>query len=216
RATLKFTVIKKGSPLIPKTNSDALVSPFAETEKYWIPLGLSEDLDEAMKIAVRESIGFLSKQLGIDRRVIYAYLSAAVDYEVSQVVDKTKGIHALVPKVDFVDYLNLELKAGTLTLPVSVVDGIFYVPAEKTVKALGLKYSEKNNVITIAAPTGVVTMTIDSNRYLVGKENIRLAVAPVKTKEGVLLPVSLLGDLLGASVAWTTEATKIVGQALVL
>jgi acetamidase/formamidase len=216
RATLKFTVIKKGSPLIPKTNSDTLVSPFAETEKYWIPLGLSEDLDEAMKIAVRESISFLSKQLGIDRRVIYAYLSAAVDYEVSQVVDKTKGIHALVPKVDFADYLNLELKAGTLTLPVGSVGGVFYVPAEKTVKALGLKYAEKNGVITVAAPTGEVKMSVDSNSYRVGKESVRLSVSPIKAKEGVLLPVSILGELLGVSVNWTTEETKIVGQALVL
>lgn len=51
-------VLKKGSSAIPQTNSDSLVQPFAETEKYWIPIGLNEDLDEAMRQSVRESISF--------------------------------------------------------------------------------------------------------------------------------------------------------------
>jgi hypothetical protein len=33
--------------------------------------------------------------------VAYAYLSAATDFNVSQVVDRTKGIHALIRKRDF-------------------------------------------------------------------------------------------------------------------
>jgi acetamidase/formamidase len=216
RATLRLTVIKKNSPLIPKTNSDSLVSPFAETEKYWIPVGLNEDLDEAMKTAVRESISFLSKQLGLDRRVVYAYLSAAVDYEVSQVVDKTKGIHALVPKVDFADYLHLELNAGAEKLEVATIDSEFYVSAEKISKALKLNYSIEKDVISIASPTKTVKVALDSNRYIVGKESVQLPVSPVSGKDGVLLPISVLGDLLGVSVNWTTEGTKIVGQALVL
>ncbi|MDR1275195.1 MAG: copper amine oxidase N-terminal domain-containing protein [Candidatus Accumulibacter sp.] len=90
------------------------------------------------------------------------------------------------------------------------------MPAEKTVKALGLKYAEKNGVVTVTTPAGKITMKVDSNSYLVGKESVRLAVAPIKTKEGVLLPVSVLGEVLGVSVNWTTEETKIVGQALIL
>jgi acetamidase/formamidase len=216
RATLKLTVIKKGSPAIPKTNSDAFVNPFGETEKYWIPVGLNEDLDEAMKSATRESISFLAKQLGIDRRVVYAYLSAAVDYEVSQVVDKTKGIHALVPKVDFTDYISIELRAGKTILPVSAVDGNFYVSAKRTAKALGLKYAQKNGEITIATKTKTVKAKLDSNKYQVGKDAVRLAVSPTNGKEGALLPVSILGELLGVAVNWTTEGTKIVGAAQIL
>nr|WP_247791275.1 hypothetical protein [Acinetobacter baumannii] len=34
----------------------------------------------------------------------YAYLSAATDFEVSQVVDKTKGIHAKIRKADFKEF----------------------------------------------------------------------------------------------------------------
>ena len=72
-------------------------------QDFWIPIGLDEDLDEAMKQAVRQAIRFLSASLGIDRATAYAYLSAATDFEVSQVVDKTKGVHGLIRKEDFAD-----------------------------------------------------------------------------------------------------------------
>ena len=35
--------------------------------------------------------------------VAYAYMSAATDYVVSQVVDRTKGVHARISKAHFVD-----------------------------------------------------------------------------------------------------------------
>jgi acetamidase/formamidase len=37
----------------------------------------------------------------MDRASALAYLSAATDFEVTQVVDKTKGVHALIRKSDF-------------------------------------------------------------------------------------------------------------------
>ncbi|MDR0024653.1 hypothetical protein RFY89_13155, partial [Acinetobacter baumannii] len=43
-----------------------------------------------------EAIRFLNQEYGIDEATAYAYLSAATDFEVSQVVDKTKGIHAKI------------------------------------------------------------------------------------------------------------------------
>ena len=39
---------------------------------------------------------------GIEKQTALAYLSAATTFEVSQVVDKTKGIHGLIHKKDFV------------------------------------------------------------------------------------------------------------------
>ena len=54
-----------------------------------------------MKQAVREAIRFLSTNLGMDRAIALAYLSAAGDFEVSQVVDKTKGVHGMIRKRDF-------------------------------------------------------------------------------------------------------------------
>ncbi len=100
RATFRLTLLKRGDPRIPSA-SGSLQKPFGETPKYWIAIGLDPDLDEAMKDAVREAIRFLSEQLGMDRAVALAYLSAATDFNVSQVVDRTKGIHALIRKRDF-------------------------------------------------------------------------------------------------------------------
>lgn len=62
---------------------------------------MNADLDEAMKDAVRESLRFLTEKLGMESAVAYAYLSAGTDYQVSQVVDRIKGIHAMIRKSDF-------------------------------------------------------------------------------------------------------------------
>jgi acetamidase/formamidase len=44
----------------------------------------------------------------MDRAVALAYLSAATDFNISQVVDGNKGIHALIRKNDFVTILEDE------------------------------------------------------------------------------------------------------------
>jgi acetamidase/formamidase len=98
RGILRITLMKKGDPNIP---SKELTQPFGETDEFWIPMGLNEDLDEAMKDSVRQSIKFLSESLNMDRATALAYMSAATDFHVSQVVDRTKGIHSLIRKDDF-------------------------------------------------------------------------------------------------------------------
>jgi acetamidase/formamidase len=100
RARFRLTLLHTGSSDIPRS-SNPFAQPFAETSEYWIAIGLDRDLDEAMKQAVRQSIAFLSSSLDMDRAIAYAYLSAAADFEVSQVVDRTKGVHALIRKKDF-------------------------------------------------------------------------------------------------------------------
>lgn len=101
RATFKLTLLKKGDARIPSI-SGTLEKPFGETRDYWIAIGLNPDLDEAMKDAVREAMRFLTEKLGMDRAIAFAYMSAATDFNVSQVVDRTKGIHALIRKRDFI------------------------------------------------------------------------------------------------------------------
>jgi len=211
RATFRLTVLKNGSPAIPKTASDSLVSPFAETEKYWIPIGLDEDLDEAMKSSVRESINFLSKQFGLDRRLVYAYLSAAVDYEVSQVVDKTKGIHALVPKADFNELVSIQLNAGSDSIPVNIIRDTMYVPATQICKALSLTLSQDKT--EAEAPSGKIRFMVDSNRYAVNGISMYLEVSPIEKDGVLLLPVQAISEVMGISVTWATEGTKIIGTA---
>ena len=100
RATFRLTVLPKGSDAIPGGRG-ALDGPFGETRDHWIAVGINEDLDRAMRQAVRESILFLHGELGMDRATAYAYLSAATDYVVSQVVDGNKGVHARITKSHF-------------------------------------------------------------------------------------------------------------------
>jgi len=73
--------------------------PRAETATHWIVMGLHPDLDEAMKIATRETIDFIVERFPrLTREEAYMIASVAVDYVVTQVVDQTKGVHGLIPK----------------------------------------------------------------------------------------------------------------------
>ncbi|GLZ45588.1 formamidase [Actinomycetospora sp. NBRC 106375] len=97
RATLRLD-LTPGDEFGPRESP--LAGPLAETPELWIPIGLDRDLDEAMRVCVRHSIDLLTGRYGMDRRHAYAYLSAAADYAVSQVVDDVKGVHGTIRKAD--------------------------------------------------------------------------------------------------------------------
>ncbi|ALC04582.1 hypothetical protein CDES_00495 [Corynebacterium deserti GIMN1.010] len=109
RTTFRLTVCKKDSGDAP---SVAFNYPFAENDEYWIPIGLSDpdgstneqnnDLNAAMRRAVVNALDFLQTDMNIERHIAYAYLSAAADFAISQVVDRTTGVHGLIRKSDFV------------------------------------------------------------------------------------------------------------------
>jgi acetamidase/formamidase len=74
--------------------------PRAETATHWIVMGLNPNLEEAMKVAVRETINFLTERFPkLSRQEAYMIASIAVDYHVTQVV--AKGIHGMIPKAIF-------------------------------------------------------------------------------------------------------------------
>jgi acetamidase/formamidase len=64
-------------------------------------MGLHPDLNEAARIAVREMIDFLVQEKGLSRDEAYMLCSLAADLRVTQIVDGTKGIHAMLPKSIF-------------------------------------------------------------------------------------------------------------------
>ena len=66
----------------------------------FITMGLHSDLDEAVKIATREMLDFLVATKNMSRDDAYMLASAA-DLVVTQVVDGTKGIHAMMLKAIF-------------------------------------------------------------------------------------------------------------------
>lgn len=78
-----------------------LERPMVETDTHWITTGFHPDLNEAVKIALREAIRFISKTKGLTPDDAYSLSSLAVDLRVSQIVDGNKGIHAMIPKAIF-------------------------------------------------------------------------------------------------------------------
>ena len=78
--------------------------PRVETATHFIPMGLDPDLNIAAEYAVEESIAFLSAEFGLSTLEAYALTSIGVDLEVSQIVDQTKGIHAMIPKSLFINH----------------------------------------------------------------------------------------------------------------
>jgi acetamidase/formamidase len=75
--------------------------PRAETATHYMTMGLHTDLDEAARIATSEMLDFLVATKGLTRDDAYLLASAAMDLVVTQVVDGTKGIHAMIPKAIF-------------------------------------------------------------------------------------------------------------------
>jgi len=75
--------------------------PRAETPTHHIAMGLHTDLDEAARLATREMIDFLVTEKGLTRDDAYLLCSLAADLRVTQLVDGTKGIHAMIAKSIF-------------------------------------------------------------------------------------------------------------------
>lgn len=76
--------------------------PRAETPTHYIAMGINEDLREAAKLAVREAIDFLVTEKHLTRDDAYQLASVAADFDITQLVDGTKGVHAMIPKSIFV------------------------------------------------------------------------------------------------------------------
>jgi acetamidase/formamidase len=75
--------------------------PRAETATHWITMGFHPDLDEAFRIALREMIEFLCQAKGLSRLDGYSLCSVAVDFHITQVVDRKKGVHGMLAKSIF-------------------------------------------------------------------------------------------------------------------
>jgi acetamidase/formamidase len=75
--------------------------PRAETPTHYVAMGLDPDLDEAARLATREMVDFLVAEKGLTRDDAYILCSLAADLRVTQAVDGTKGVHALIAKSVF-------------------------------------------------------------------------------------------------------------------
>jgi acetamidase/formamidase len=75
--------------------------PHAETPTHYLTTGYDPDLDEAVKMALREMIAHLVRTRGLTREHAYALCSIAVDLRITQLVNGYKGSHAMLPKAIF-------------------------------------------------------------------------------------------------------------------
>lgn len=80
-----------------------LKAPRAETPTHYIAIGLDPDLDNAMQMAADETVDLLKDLQGMDMFSSLPLASMAIDYRITQIVDGTKGVHAMIPKKLFVN-----------------------------------------------------------------------------------------------------------------
>jgi acetamidase/formamidase len=98
RATLRFEVIPREVAL---AEFGELAGPLVRTDEYLVPTGMDVDLNVAMRNAVRAAVSLIEARWGLDEHLAYAYLSAATDFDISQVVDVVCGVHARIREADF-------------------------------------------------------------------------------------------------------------------
>lgn len=90
--TFTLTLHKKTGP------EPVLSYPRAETATHFISMGMNEDLDLAMKQALREMIALICARSNLSRQQAYQFCSLAVDFHVTQTVNGEKGVHGLLRK----------------------------------------------------------------------------------------------------------------------
>ncbi len=61
-------------------------------------MGMHEDLDVAMKTALREMIAFICARSNLSADEAYQLCSLAVDFHVTQTVNGEKGVHGMLRK----------------------------------------------------------------------------------------------------------------------
>ncbi len=75
--------------------------PRAETPTAYIAMGFDDDLSNATRKALRNMVDFLVTAKGMTRDDAYMLISVAGDVEVTELVDRNKGVHVVVRKALF-------------------------------------------------------------------------------------------------------------------
>lgn len=71
--------------------------PRAKTPVGWITFGFHEDLNEATMIALEGMLDLMNELFGYERKEALALSSLVVDLRITQIVNGTKGVHAVLP-----------------------------------------------------------------------------------------------------------------------
>jgi len=79
--------------------------PRAITPTHYITMGCDPDLDRAARQASSRMLDWLGEMTAWTREEAYVFCSFACDLHVTQLVNRTKGVHAMVPR-DLIDGLG--------------------------------------------------------------------------------------------------------------
>jgi acetamidase/formamidase len=77
--------------------------PWAETPTHYISMGFDDDLTVATHKAVAGMIDLLVTQKHLSRDDAYMLISVAGDIDITELVDRNKGVHVMMPKAVFTD-----------------------------------------------------------------------------------------------------------------
>ena len=94
KGTLQF-ILHKG---------EKLAYPRAETPTHYIAMGFDDDLSIATHKAVREMIDFLVEAKHMSRDDAYMLISVSGDVDITELVDRNKGVHVMLPKAIFAQH----------------------------------------------------------------------------------------------------------------
>jgi acetamidase/formamidase len=72
--------------------------PWFETPTHYIVMGLNEDLDLAMKMAMQETVDWLVANKGLNKGEAYSLAAVAVSYRNTVIVNGNLGMHGMIPK----------------------------------------------------------------------------------------------------------------------
>ena len=73
-----------------------LTTPIAWTPAAWLTFGFDEDLDEAAAVATDAMLELMGREHGFERRDALALASLVVDLRITQIVNRVKGVHAVL------------------------------------------------------------------------------------------------------------------------
>ena len=75
-----------------------LAYPRAETPTHFITMGMHPDLDRCLEMALRDMIRLAGEKGGLSREDAYMLCSLAADFRITQTVNGSRGVHAMLPK----------------------------------------------------------------------------------------------------------------------
>jgi acetamidase/formamidase len=75
----------------------SLTTPRARLADAWMTFGLDPDLNEATNLALSAMLDLMAEQYGTGRKQALALASLVVDLRITQIVNGTRGVHAVLP-----------------------------------------------------------------------------------------------------------------------